>query len=165
MDRRRYLRSVAAVGGTLAIAGCIGDDDGSPTPTEEPTDTPTPTAEPTETPTPTEEPTETPTPTEAPPDDPDQLVIIPSLEFDPSDFEIVVGDTVLWDWQHGGHNLKYDDGDVPEATSWEGTEGSRTTTYGRGHKHWHTFEVAGEYEYYCVPHRGNGMVGRFTVTE
>jgi plastocyanin len=169
MNRRRYLRAVAAGTATVALAGCTGDGgngDGtdSPTATDEPTETPT--AEPTATA--TDEPTETPTaePTPTPPTDPDQRVAVgDGLAFDPESFEISVGDTVLWEWVGAGHNIKYDDGEVPDGTDWTGTEGSQTTTYGEGHTHWHTFETAGEYSYYCVPHRSSGMTGSFTVVE
>lgn len=177
MDRRRYLGTVALGVGTFGVAGCTGNGDGndgengdgSGTATENPTTTDAETTEsPTESPTetPTDGETETPTATPEPPADPDQRVAVgDGLSFDPETFEIAAGDTVLWEWVGGGHNVEYDDGAVPEGTDWTGTEGSRTTTYGEGHAHWHTFETPGEYAYYCVPHQSNGMRGSFTVTE
>ena len=166
MDRRRYLRAVALPGGIAGIAGCTGDGEEAATPTEESTATPAETDEPTDgqTESPTAESTATSTP--EPPADPDQRVAVgDGLSFDPEAFEISVGDTVLWEWVGAGHNIKYDDGSVPEGTDWTGTEGSRTTTYGEGHVHWHTFDAAGEYAYYCVPHQSSGMRGQFTVVE
>jgi plastocyanin len=162
MDRRRYLSVLAAAGTGLAVAGCTDSDDGA-TPIGTGGSTPTRAGD--ETPdASTATPTSTPTP--EPPADPDQRVAVgDGLSFDPDDFELAVGDTVLWEWVGGGHNVKYDDGAIPEASDWTGTEGSRTTTYGEGHAHWHTFEVPGEYSYYCVPHQGNDMTGRFTVVE
>lgn len=175
MDRRRYLGTVARAGTTAVtavIAGCTGDDDGE-TPTGDGTQTgagtPTDTDDgPDGTASPTDEATGTPTATATPepPADPDQRVAVgDGLSFEPDDFEISVGDTVLWEWEGGGHNVKYDEGDVPSETDWEGTEGSKGRTYGEGHLHWHTFEVPGEYAYYCAPHRSNGMRGSFTVVE
>ncbi|QLD86782.1 halocyanin [Natronomonas halophila] len=167
MDRRRYLRAFAAGPAAVALAGCTGDDgngDGTESSTDAPTDTPT--ADPTSTP--TDEPTETPTaePRGTPPTNPDQRVAVgDGFAFDPESFEISVGDTVLWEWVGGGHNIKYDEGAAPEGTDWTGTAGSRTTTYGEGHTHWHTFETTGQYDYYCVPHRSSGMRASFTVTE
>lgn len=170
MDRRRYLESVAAAGSTVILAGCTGgngdgngdaetptstppeDDDGTPTGTGDDGSTETGTGSSGE------------TPTAEPPEDPEQRVQLESLQFDPESFEISVGDTVLWEWNEGGHNIKYDEGDVPEDTTWEGTSGSRTTTYAQGHEHWHTFEAAGEYDYYCVPHQSSDMRGSFTVS-
>lgn len=173
MDRRRYLRGIAAGTVAVAFAGCTGDDgngngDGTASPTDEPTDTPTDTPTDGSTDTPSETDTDTPTesPTATPPGNPDQTVAVgDGLQFDPESFEISVGDTVLWEWVGGGHNIKYDEGDVPDGTDWTGTEGSRTTTYGEGHKHWYTFETAGQYDYYCVPHQSSGMTGSFTVSE
>jgi plastocyanin len=160
MDRRRYLRAVALAGTAAGIAGCTGDD--GPDSTSDPTGTET--DGPASSPTATETPTATATP--EPPSDPAQQVAVgDGLSFDPETFEIQVGETVLWEWVGPGHNVKYDEGDVPEGTGWTGTEGSRTTTYGEGHAHWHTFEVAGEYAYYCVPHQSSGMRGSFTVLE
>ena len=174
MDRRRYLGTVALAVGSLGLAGCTGngDGDGNGTPTDEatPTEDGTPTGDGTATDdgtaTATDGSTETPTATPEPPADPDQRVAVgDGLSFDPESFEIAVGDTVLWEWVGGGHNIKYDDGAVPGGTDWTGTEGSRTTTYGEGHAHWHTFETPGEYAYYCVPHQSSDMRGSFTVTE
>lgn len=164
MDRRRYLRAVALAGGTVGVAGCTDGGEETETPTEESTMTPDePTDEPTEEP--TDESTAA-TSTPEPPTDPDRRVAVgDGLAFDPDAFEISVGDTVLWEWVGAGHNIKYDDGAVPADTDWTGTEGSRTTTYGEGHAHWHTFEAAGEYAYYCVPHQSNEMRGQFTVVE
>jgi len=170
MDRRRYLRSVAAAGTAAVIAGCMddsGNGNGGMETDGEDTATPTEADEETtgedDTPTATEEPAEA---TATPPPDPDQRVAVgDGLSFDPDSFEISVGDTVLWEWTGNGHNIKYDDGEVPSGSDWEGTEGSRTETYGEGHFHFYTFETAGEYNYYCVPHRSSGMAGSFTVTE
>ena len=163
MDRRRYLRYVTGAVPAVAIAGCTDDaDEGTPTETSTPTASESPTA--TETDSATGSPTATETP--EPPSDPDRRVAVgDGLRFDPESFEVSTGGTVLWEWVGGGHNVKYDEGDVPEGTDWEGTEGSRTTTYDEGHAHWHTFEVAGEYDYYCVPHRSSDMTGSFTVIE
>jgi hypothetical protein len=79
-NRRRFLKTVGALG-VVGLAGCGGDGDDE-TPTETPTDTgdvETTTAPDTETPTPTD--TETPTPTEEPqpiPDPPAELLSLDS---------------------------------------------------------------------------------------
>lgn len=167
MDRRRYLQSLGSATALLVVAGCTDDEDptttdSTPTGTSDPGSDETPTSSPTETATETA----TGTPTGTPPPNPDQRVAVgDGLQFDPEGFDVAVGDTVLWEWLGGGHNVKFDDGDVPDGTSWTGTAGDRTTTYGEGHRHWHTFEVAGEYDYYCVPHQTSGMRGEFTVRE
>jgi plastocyanin len=171
MERRRYLRGLAAAG-VASVAGCTSDDseNGSGNGDSGSGDTDTPAATATEggMDTPTETGADTPTETEAastetPPSDPDQRVAVgDGFNFDPESFEISVGDTVLWEWVGSGHNVAYDEGNVPAETDWEGDDDS---LYSEGHFHAHTFEVAGEYEYYCQPHRSSGMVGNFTVTE
>ena len=169
MERRRYLRGLAAAG-VASVAGCTSDDseNGSGNGDSGSGDTDTPTATGGGMDTPTETGADTPTETEAastetPPSDPDQRVAVgDGFNFDPESFEISVGDTVLWEWVGSGHNVAYDEGNVPAETDWEGDDDS---LYSEGHFHAHTFEVAGEYEYYCQPHRSSGMVGNFTVTE
>ena len=169
MDRRRYLRSVAAAGTVVPVAGCSDDsgngDDGNGMGNGEDTSTPTDAGD-----TPTGGEDASPTATEdtggetaTPPPDPDQRVAVGAgLNFDPASFEISVGETVLWEWVGSGHNISYDDGDVPAGTAWDGDD---EDFYGEGHVHFFTFETPGEYDYYCVPHRSNGMTGSFTVTE
>jgi plastocyanin len=192
MERRRYLRlSGAAL--AAAVAGCgQGDeaetdqppDDGSdgestasPTPTPEPdTGTPTqsptstPDATPTTTPDPDATPTETSTPTATPTPSPTprqaaQVVDVAdgALAFAPDSFEVSAGDTVVWVWHSSGHNVVPDS--TPSGSEFSGTPGGSGDRYDEGYEFSRTFEVAGEYEYYCSPHRSAGMVGSFTVTE
>ena len=51
-------------------------------------------------------------------------------------------------------------GSAPSGSDWQG---KTDDLYSSGTTYAHTFEVAGEYEYYCEPHRSSGMVGSFTV--
>jgi len=81
--------------------------------------------------------------------------------FAPETFEVAVGDTVHWEWKDGGHNVRVKT--KPDGSDWTGTPGSATDTYGEGYLHAHTFQVGGEYEYYCAPHRSLGLRGSFTV--
>lgn len=132
------------------------------------TDSPTPTTtpSPTETPTPTETPSPTATPTETPTATPTydlEVVVGPDggLSFSPSSFDISTGDTVRWTWDSGGHNVK--PSSTPSGSDWAGTPGDEFDTFSGGHTYQHTFDVAGDYEYYCAPHRSAGMTGSFTV--
>ena len=171
MERRHYLRGLAATG-VVSVAGCTSDDSengsGNGDSGTGDTDTPTATEGGMNTPTETEADADTPTETGAastatPPSDPNQRVAVgDGFNFDPESFEISVGDTVLWEWVGSRHNVSYDGDNVPAETDWEGDDDS---LYSEGHFHAHTFEVAGEYEYYCQPHQSSGMVGNFTVTE
>lgn len=170
MDRRRYLKQVAVVA-TIGLAGCSE----SGTPTSEPESSPTPSPTPTpemETPTPTDEPMETEAPTDTPtptstatprPDVAAEVTVGPggSLRFDPDSVTVGTGETVRWVWESSNHNVKPET--VPDGSDWTGSGGDRGTTYDTGHVYTHTFEVAGQYDYVCVPHQSAGMTGTVVV--
>jgi plastocyanin len=105
--------------------------------------------------------TPTPTPTDDSTPEPAQRVVVApegQLRFDPETFSIAAGDTVLWEWDGGGHNVS--PGSQPSDADWSGDD---EELYSSGHTYTYTFEVTGEYEYHCDPHQGSGMVGSFTV--
>lgn len=138
--------------------------EGTPTETETATETEMETPTETETETPTDTPQETPTETPTPTATADQKVVVGpggELEFDPEQFTIQAGDTVLWEWDSSGHNVK--PSSTPGESSWSGTEGGELETYDKGYTYDYTFDVTGTYDYYCAPHRGQGMTGSFTV--
>ena len=151
MERRRYLRGLAAAG-IVSVAGCTENgndsgngntgngDDGESTATDAGEES-----------------------TETPPSNPDQRVAVGAngLNFEPEAFEISAGDTVLWEWEGSGHNIAVES--QPSDADWPGED--EEFGYSEGHTHSYTFEVAGDYEYICEPHQGNGMEGRFTVSE
>ncbi|WP_276301598.1 YbhB/YbcL family Raf kinase inhibitor-like protein [Halorussus lipolyticus] len=94
------------------------------------------------------------------------------LQFVPEEVEISVGDTVRWTAESEGHNVSF----KPEAHSKvelpEGVEPFATYEGNRsfmvmevGETFEHTFTVPGTYGYVCVPHAGQGMVGRVIVSE
>jgi plastocyanin len=85
-----------------------------------------------------------------------------SLEFDPADLEIQPGTTVHWTWDSDNHNVV--PSSKPEESGFQGTEGGDDQTYNAGHEYSHTFEVEGDYEYYCTPHRQAGMTGAISVS-
>jgi plastocyanin len=172
MDRRDLLKALPAV--IVGLAGCTG---GQSTPEPTATAMPTGTAEPTDAitdttgtqtgtaeTTPTDAATATPMGTPAPV--PDAEVIVGpggNLRFEPPELTVHSGDTIRWTWASAGHNIKHDDGAIPPGADWQGTPGSRTTTYDEGYTLTHTFTTKGRYEYYCVPHRSSGMTASFTV--
>lgn len=186
MHRRTVLCSLAA-GLTAAVAGCGSGDDTSPTETTAPEETDTatetmdempadttegmsrtteePTTETTEMPTETTE-----TPTGEPPSEDTTTPAAQTVEvgaggfnFAPESFTVSVGDTVEWVWVGSNHNVVPDT--IPAQSDWSGTPGAPGETYDSGYSYSHTFEVAGEYSYYCNPHRSAGMTGSFTVEE
>jgi len=150
--------TVTAVGSPDETSTATSTPDGTPTSTGTPTLTGTPT--PTGTPTATETPALSPTPDVA------QVVSVAAdgeFRFDPDDFEIATGDTVRWTWAAGGHNVRATS--TPSGSDWAGTPGGDGETYGSDYTYEYTFDVAGEYDYVCIPHESLGMTGSFTVTE
>lgn len=71
--------------------------------------------------------------------------------------EITTGTTVRFVWESGGHNIHVDS--QPEDADWQGHQSIEDN----GFEHEHTFEVAGDYHYWCEPHKGAGMVADITV--
>lgn len=86
------------------------------------------------------------------------------LAFEPAVVNIQPGDTVTWDvGALPPHNVQFDKtpGDAALAASL-----SHKTLEGAGKSFSVTFPAdapAGEYSYFCMPHRGAGMVGKIIV--
>jgi len=169
MDRRQLLVTCGTVL-TAGLAGCSGDgDNGGDETTTEATATETATEtdmdEDMGSPTPTATETATSASMETTAEPAQTVTVAPggSLSFDPETFEVAVGDTVKWEWDAAGHNVKASS--TPDGAEWTGTPGGDLDTFDGGHTYSYTFEVAGDYEYYCAPHQSAGMEGSFTVTE
>ena len=79
------------------------------------------------------------------------------LVFVPDEIKICKGDTVTWVNNKGGpHNVVFDEEGIPSGVSQESISmddqlGEEGETFSK------KFDVAGEYKYYCEPHRGAGM--------
>lgn len=75
------------------------------------------------------------------------------LAFGPAAVRVSTGTTVTWEWtgNGGSHNVvakdgSFDSGDYKSSGTFE-----------------HTFDEAGNYLYYCEPHRASGMKGAVIV--
>jgi halocyanin-like protein len=79
------------------------------------------------------------------------------LAFAPTGVWIDPETTITFEWVGPGHNIVVENG--PSGTSWEGVDGLE----GEGFTHQHTFETAGVYQYFCQPHKGQGMLGAVAV--
>ena len=79
------------------------------------------------------------------------------LAFGPAAIRVSTGTTVTWEWtgEGGGHNVVADDDTFSSGDSDYVSEA--------GHTYEYTFESAGNYMYYCVPHQGLGMLGAVVV--
>lgn len=89
--------------------------------------------------------------------------------FDPIGLLVESGETVTWEIQSGAHSTTaYAEGNggasvtrIPgDAEAWDsGTLTEQGATFE------HTFDVSGTYDYFCIPHKSLGMVGRVVVDE
>lgn len=92
--------------------------------------------------------------------------------FEPETITVSKGDTVTWEAKSSGHNVEcapqksqyaaLPDGAEPFA-SYEGD--NRFGLMDEGTTYEYTFDVAGTYDYVCVPHAGQGMRGTVVVEE
>jgi plastocyanin len=92
--------------------------------------------------------------------------------FEPDELTVTVGETVRWGFASGGHNLSRRPEDADEVllpdsaepfASYDPDQDPEVTLVSRGGTHEHTFEVAGQYTYVCIPHADAGMVGTINV--
>ena len=161
-SRRQFIRATAVATGGVALAGCTGSGDtsaddsggadgGEATETEASGDggaTQTNTVEMTD-----------------------------ELTFEPEAIEVSVGTEVTWkNVGSVGHTVTAYEDKIPDGAAYfasggfdsqqaakdgysDGTEGNIP----KGESYSHTFETKGTYEYYCIPHEMNGMVGTVEV--
>ncbi len=102
------------------------------------------------------------------------VIVAPDGEsiFQPDELTVSAGDTVRWGFAEAGHNVsgrpENNDGVVlPEDAEPFGSYGPEqdpeVTLVSRGETYEHTFDVAGQYTYVCIPHADIGMVGTIRV--
>ena len=89
--------------------------------------------------------------------------------FDPIGLFVESGDTVTFEIQSGSHSATaYKEG-TSSASVTRIPEGAETfnseTLSEQGSTYEHTFETTGTYDYFCIPHKTLGMVGRIVVGE
>ena len=89
--------------------------------------------------------------------------------FDPIGLSIESGDTVTFEIQSGSHSATaYKEGTSSASVTRipDGAETFNSETLSEpGVTYEHTFETAGTYDYFCIPHKTLGMVGRIVVGE
>jgi plastocyanin len=97
------------------------------------------------------------------------------LKFAPEEIEIPAGTTVTWKNVGSiGHTVTAYEDKIPDGATYfasggfdseqaakDGYPDKGNITEGRTYEH--TFETKGTYEYYCIPHEMNGMVGTVEV--
>jgi plastocyanin len=102
------------------------------------------------------------------------------LVFDPDQLTISVGDTVVWENVGSvGHSVTAYEDEIPDGADYFASGGFDTEQAARdaytpgdtdagdipgGESYEHTFDTAGTYEYFCIPHEST-MVGTIQVEE
>ena len=143
MDRRTFLAGAASVG-SLSLAGCsaIRRSDASGVPS-------------------------------------DYDVGMGSAFFRPAEFEVQAGETVVWaNTGNRRHTVTAYEDQIPDEATYFASGGFDSEQAARdgwmdgfegrinaGKTFEHTFEIPGEYHYFCIPHEPTGMVGKVVVTE
>ena len=89
--------------------------------------------------------------------------------FDPIGLFVESGTTVTWEIQAGSHSsTAYKKGNGPASVT-RIPDGAKAWDSGvlsqQGATYEHTFETTGTYDYFCIPHKSLGMVGRIVVGE
>jgi len=102
-----------------------------------------------------------------------------SQAFDPQTIEVEVGTEVVWrNTNSRGHTVTAYEAGIPDGAAYFATGGFDTEDAAReawrddgsgniygGETFSYTVEVAGTYDYFCIPHESGGMVGRINVIE
>ena len=98
--------------------------------------------------------------------------------FEPRDITVSVGDTIVWKNTSGrAHTVTAYDTGVPEDGAYFASGGFDDEQAARdawargaggivsGDTYEHTFETAGEFQYFCIPHERQAMTGSVVVEE
>ncbi|WP_276300692.1 plastocyanin/azurin family copper-binding protein [Halorussus lipolyticus] len=102
-----------------------------------------------------------------------------SAFFRPAEFEISAGETVVWaNTGNRRHTVTAYEDQIPDDAEYfasggfESEEAARDGWMGNfegriesGETYEVTFDIPGEYHYFCIPHEPSGMVGKIVVTE
>lgn len=88
------------------------------------------------------------------------------LVFEPANLTVKAGDTVTWvNNKMAPHNVIFDASNIPGDKALADKISHDQLTFAPGESYATTFTAdmpAGEYSYFCAPHRGAGMVGKIT---
>jgi plastocyanin len=97
------------------------------------------------------------------------------LVFDPDELTIAPGDTVRWvNVGDVGHSVTAYEEEIPADATFFASGGLDSEAAARrsypqqgdvagGEEYSHTFDVEGDYEYFCIPHEAVGMVATISV--
>ncbi|NHN58365.1 MULTISPECIES: plastocyanin/azurin family copper-binding protein [Halorussus] len=141
MDRRTFLAGAAGVG-SLGLAGCTALGGGGDAPS-------------------------------------DYDIGMGAAFFRPPELEVRAGETVVWaNTGNRRHTVTAYENQIPDEATYFASGGFDSEQAARdgwmdgfegrinaGQTYERTFEIPGEYHYFCIPHEPSGMVGKIIVTE
>lgn len=98
------------------------------------------------------------------------------LAFAPETVRVTVGNAVTWTNESDvTHSVTAREASLPDGAAYFATGGFESEQAARQHindglisagkTYQHTFEQAGTYDYYCIPHESSGMTGTVRVEE
>ncbi|MBE7381525.1 MAG: plastocyanin [Leptolyngbya sp. SIO1E4] len=91
------------------------------------------------------------------------------LVFEPANLTVKAGDTVTWvNNKMAPHNVIFDANIIPGGKGAAEALSHNQLTFAPGESYSTTFTSdmpAGEYKYYCAPHRGAGMFGQILLED
>lgn len=113
------------------------------------------------------------------PSTPEYDVGMRATAFVPSEFEVGVGERVVWrNTNSRAHTVTAYEGDLPDGAGFFASGGFESEAAARegyvnglegailsDETYSHRFEIAGVYPYFCIPHERGGMVGMIYVSE
>ena len=164
--RRTFLTATGATALGIALAGCAGtqaDSGGGSTPTDR---------------------AGTPTPEESGSGgssgdfvETSTVEMTDELKFEPKRIQVSTGTEVTWENVGSiGHTVTAYEEEIPDGATYFASGGFESQGAAKdgyadgqggnvpeGESYSHTFETSGTYEYYCIPHEMNGMVGTVKV--
>ena len=79
--------------------------------------------------------------------------------YDPAAIEIDPGTTVVWEWVDDGHSVTH------EPLGEQDEELFDSDIQNTGHEFDYTFDDAGDYAIFCIPHRAQGHLGGVRVVD
>jgi len=108
------------------------------------------------------------------PDGPRRIATTDGFAYDPARVTVDAGTTVRWvNDDDVGHSVTAYEDRIPADAAYFASGGFGSERAARddvrgglldaGDAYEHTFDAAGTYDYFCVPHEGSGMTGRVVV--
>ena len=85
-------------------------------------------------------------------------VLMGNYYFNPASLNVIVGDTMRWQWVNGSHTTT-SSSIPPGAATWDKLINSGNQVYE------YRVTVAGTYNYVCTPHVAMGMIASFVATD